>query len=208
MVTHPISNKLDVASCRKLRPYSRDEYFLRILWALASPLFRFSPRPCFGWRRMLLRLFGAKVEPDAHVYPSARIYLPWNLVLGEESSIGEWVLVYNLGLVTIGDRATISHRAHLCAGTHDYRDPTLPLLRLPIEIGSQAWVCADAFVGPGRKIGEGAIVGAASVVVTDVPPWQIVAGNPARMIKNREMNRTASEKHSYPTITQKAHEQC
>jgi len=107
------------------------------------------------------------------------------LTLGEQASIGEWALIYNLGPVMIGDRATISHRAHLCAGTHDYRDPTLPLLRLPIEIGPQAWVCAEAFVGPGRRVGEGAIVGAAAVVVSDVPDWEIVAGNPARIIKRR-----------------------
>ncbi len=122
-----------------------------------------------------------------HVYPSARVYLPWNLSVGDQASIGEWALVYNLGPVTIGARATVSHRAHLCAGTHDYRDRSLPLLRLPIEIGPQAWVCADAFVGPGCKVGEGTIVGAGSVVVKDVPPWQIVAGNPARVIKPREL---------------------
>ncbi len=180
--------ELDIESCRNQRPYSRREYFGRVLWALATPLFRFSPRTLFGWRRMLLRLFGAKVGRGAHVYPSARIYLPWNLRLGAHASIGEWTLIYNLGLVTIGDRATISHRAHLCAGTHDYRDPTLPLLRLPIVIGAQAWVCADAFIGPGKRVGEGAIVGAAAVVVQDVSPWQIVAGNPARVIKRREMH--------------------
>jgi putative colanic acid biosynthesis acetyltransferase WcaF len=182
-----MSSALDIETCRALRPYSRGEYLGRVLWTLARPLFQFSPRPLFGWRRLLLRLFGARVGRDAHVYPSARIYLPWNLTLGDECSIGEWALVYNLGPVTIGDRATVSHRAHLCAGTHDYRDPTLPLLRLPIEIGPQAWVCADAFVGPGCKVGDGAIVGAGAVVVKDVPPWQIVAGNPARVIKPREL---------------------
>ena len=139
---------------------------------------------------MLLRLFGARIGRHAHVYPSARIYLPWNLSLGDQASIGEWALIYNLGPITIGDRATVSHRAHLCAGTHDYRDPALPLLRLPIEIGAQAWVCADAFVGPGRSVGEGAIVGAAAVAVSDVAPWQIVAGNPARVIKTRVLYTT------------------
>lgn len=178
---------LDIEACRNLRPYSRWEYVLRVLWTLATPLFRFSPRPCFGWRRMLLRVFGAKVGTSAHIYPSAKIYLPWNLRIGNQASIGEWALIYNLGPVSIGDRATVSHRAHLCAGTHDYRDPALPLLRLPIQIGSQAWVCADAFVGPGRTVGDGAIVGAAAVVLEDVPAWQIVVGNPARVIKPREL---------------------
>ena len=183
-----MSDRLEIDHCRRQRPYGRGEYVGRILWALVSPLFRLSPRPFFGWRRFLLRLFGARVGRQVHVYPSARIYLPWNLTLGAEASIGEWVLVYNLGPVRIGAQATVSHRAHLCAGTHDYRDPALSLRRLPIEIGPQAWVCADAFVGPNVRVGEGAIVGAAAVVVRDVPAWQIVAGNPARVIKARELD--------------------
>ena len=112
------------------------------------------------------------------------------LTMGVESSVGEWALIYNLGPVTIGNKSTVSHRAHLCAGTHNYKDPSLPLLRLPIEIGAQAWVCADAFIGPSVHIGEGAIVGAASVVVRDVPAWTIVAGNPAKVIKPRILNAT------------------
>ncbi|MCF7996744.1 MAG: putative colanic acid biosynthesis acetyltransferase [Chromatiaceae bacterium] len=176
---------MNVTACRQARPYRSHEYIGRVLWSVVTPLFRFSPRPFFGWRRMLLRAFGARVGRNAHVYPSARIYLPWMLTLGEQASIGEWTLVYNLGPVKIGERATISHRVHLCAGTHDYRDPALPLQRPPIEIGAQAWVCADAFVGPGCSVGEGAIVGAAAVVVSDVPDWQIVAGNPARIVKQR-----------------------
>mgnify|MGYP002280335680 CR=1 FL=1 len=182
-----MTKELDIGNCRRQRPYSRREYLGRLLWALVSPLFRWSPRPLFGWRRFLLRLFGARVGRQAHVYPSARIYLPWMLTLGEQASIGEWALIYNLGAVTIGDRATISHRAHLCAGTHDYRDPALPLLRLPIEVGAQAWVCADVFLGPGRRVGEGAIVGAGAVVVSDVPDWTVVGGNPAQPIKKREI---------------------
>ena len=184
---------LDIASCRRLRPYSWREYIGRVLWGLVTPLFRFSPRPFFAWRCFLLRLFGARIGRNAHIYPTARIYIPWNLELGEEASIGEWVLIYNLGLITIGERTTISHRAHLCAGTHDYQDPSLPLLRLPIDIGTQVWVCAEAFIGPGRQVGDGSIIGAAAVVVRDVPPWQIVAGNPAHIIKPREIVSTIED---------------
>lgn len=182
-----MSDTLDIDNCRSQRPYRRSEYVGRLLWGLISPLFRWSPRPFFGWRRMLLRLFGAKIGWQVHIYPSARIYLPWNLIVGDQASIGEWALIYNLGPIKIGERATISHRAHLCAGTHDYQESAVPLLRLPIEIGAQAWICADAFVGPDIKIGEGAIVGAGSVVVKDIFAWQIVAGNPAKLIKMRTM---------------------
>lgn len=180
-------NVLDIDSNRSARKYSRNEQLCRILWALAAPLFRFSPRICFGWRRFLLRLFGAKVGYATHIYNSAIIYMPWNLTIGDQSSIGEWALIYNLGRITIGNRTTISQRVHLCAGTHDYTDPALPLLKPPITISDQAWVCADAFVGPGVTVGEGAIVGARAVVTRDVEPWAIVAGNPAKFIKQRKL---------------------
>jgi putative colanic acid biosynthesis acetyltransferase WcaF len=121
------------------------------------------------------------------MYPSARIYFPWNIELGDWSAVGENTLVYNLGRITIGKKVTISHGAHLCAGSHDYRMPDMPLLKPPITIGDQAWICADAFVGPGVTVGEGAVVGARAVVVKDVEPWTIVAGNPACAIKKREL---------------------
>lgn len=178
---------LDVKENRRARKYSLGEMICRVLWTLAQPLFRFSPRPCFAWRRFLLRSFGAKIGRSVNVYPSATIYFPWNLEAGDESAIGEHALIYNLGRVTLGPRVTISHCAHLCAGTHDHTKPDFPLLRLPIVIGSDAWICADAFVGPGVTVGEGAIVGARAVAMKDVKPRSIVVGNPARVSKTREI---------------------
>lgn len=182
-----MSDGLDIGSARDARPYTRKEYLGRVLWMLAWPLFRASPRPLFGWRRFLLRCFGARVGRAVHIYPSARIEIPWNLDIGEQSSIGENVLVYSLGPVTIGPRSTVSHNAHLCAGSHDYRDPALPLLRLPISIGADAWICAQSFIGPGSRVADGAVVGAGAVVNGVVEAWTVVAGNPAQFVKKREL---------------------
>src|SRR6266571_8255409 len=178
---------LDIKKNRRAQKYSSGEMTRRVLWTFVQPLFRFSPRPCFAWRRFILRRFGAMVGRNVHVYPSATIYFPWNLEAGDESAIGEYAFIYNLGGVTIGARATISHRAHLCAGTHDHTKPDFPLLRPPIVIGSDAWICADAFVGPAVTVGEGAIVGAGAVAMKDVRPWRIVIGNPARESRRREI---------------------
>ncbi|HRO63212.1 putative colanic acid biosynthesis acetyltransferase [Thermomonas sp.] len=183
---------LDIATARSARPYSRREYVGRVLWALATPLFRCSPRPLFGWRNLLLRLFGAKLGRGVHVDPGARIEIPWNLELGDHAAIGAGVWVYNLGPIRVGARATVSHRAHLCGGSHDYTDPALPLLRTGLAIGDDAWVCADAFVGPGVTVGEGAVVGAAAVAMRDVEPWAVVAGNPARVVKRRALRQAQS----------------
>jgi len=178
---------LDVQQNRRARKYSSGEMIRRVMWKVAQPLFRLSPRRCFGWRRFLLRCFGAKIVRSVRAHPSATIYFPWNLEAGDESAIGEHAFVYNLGRVTMGGRATISHRANICAGTHDHTKPDFPLLRPPITIGPEAWVCADAFVGPGVTIGEGAILGARAVAMKDVNPWTIVVGNPARESKRREI---------------------
>jgi putative colanic acid biosynthesis acetyltransferase WcaF len=180
-------SKLDVQANRSSRKYPLGEMLLRILWGFGKVLFRASPRPCFGWRRMILRCFGAHIGREVHVYNSTVVYFPWNLRAEDWSSIGEWVLIYNLGKVTIGPSASISHRAHLCAGTHDYTRADLPLLKPPIFIGAEAWICADSFIGPNVRVGQGAVVGAGAVVTKDVPEWTVVAGNPAREIKKRRM---------------------
>ena len=184
----PEKRGLDIDANRSARKYSRTTQLRRILWALARPLFRYSPRLFFGWRRFLLRLFGARVGREVRIYSDAVIYFPWNLEVEDHAAIGEGALIYNLGQVTIGRDATISQRAHLCAGTHDYTDPAMPLEKPPIKVGAQAWVCADAFVGPGVSVGEGAVVGARAVAMKDVPAWAVVAGNPARQIKRRRMS--------------------
>lgn len=80
---------------------------------------------------------------------------------------------------------TISQNAHLCAGSHDYNDRAMPLLKLPIEVRDDAWICADAFVGPGVIVGARSIVAARGVAINDVPEAIIVGGNPARFIKHR-----------------------
>lgn len=180
-------SELDIAASRARSSYTLTEQLGRVAWALAQPLFRWSPRPCFAWRRALLRVFGARVGRAVHVYPSTQITLPWNLELGDWSSLGEHVLVYNLGRTTVGARATVSLRAFLCAGTHDATRADMPLLRATIHVGAQAWVCADAFVGPGVSVGEGAVVGARAVAVRDVPAWTVVVGNPARPAAKRQL---------------------
>lgn len=187
-----LMNQLDILKNRKSTKYSLKELVLRVMWGIVRPFFYFSPRPFFGWRNLLLRIFGAKVGNNTHIYNTAYIYFPWNLEIGEYSSIGEYAFIYNLGSINIGSKVTVSQRVHLCAGTHDHTDPALPLLKPPIVIKDQVWVCADAFIGPNVSIGEGAIVGARAVVTKDIDPWAIMAGNPAKFVRQRELKGIAS----------------
>lgn len=176
---------LDIRANRAERKWSWKEQAGRVLWALAQPCFRFSPRIFWGWRNWMLRMFGASIAADVHIHPSVLIALPWNLAIGAHSSAGDRAILYNLGPISIGAGATISQGAHLCAGTHDYHRADLPLIKAPITIGEGAWICADAFVGPGVNVGDYAIVGARGVVMRDVADWTVVSGNPARVVGKR-----------------------
>lgn len=171
---------------RNTRKWTAAEQIYRVAWSLASVLFWLSPRSIWGWRCLLLRLFGARIGKHVHIYPSVKITIPWNLEIGDYTAIGDGAILYSLGKITIGPRVTISQRAHLCAGTHDWRQPDMPLLKKTIEIHSDVWVAAEAFIGPGAQIGQGAVVGARSVVTRDVSSGLVVAGNPAREIGRRE----------------------
>ncbi len=133
----------------------------------------------------MLRLFGAKIGANVHIHPDVRIAIPWNIAIGKDSAIGERAILYALGPISIGERVTISQNAHLCAGTHDFRRTDMLLLKPPIAVGNDSWICADAFVGPSVTIGEAAVVGACAVVMRDVPPRAVVVGNPARKVGTR-----------------------
>lgn len=140
-----------------------------------------------GYKRFVLRLFGAKLSNSAHVYSSAKIYMPRNLVMEGLSNIGPNTTIYNVDLVTIKDRATISQGAHLCTASHDIRDWNEKLITAPISIEEYGWVAADAFIGMGVTVHEGGVVGARAAVFKDVESWTVVGGNPAKVIKKRIM---------------------
>jgi len=169
-------------------PYPRREVVLRTLWAaVQATVFRWSPRPLHRFRARLLRLFGADI-PDITkvvVFPTARITFPWNLSLAPRAMIGPNVTVYNLAKITFAYGANVSQGVHLCAGTHDYNRWSMPLVTSPITIGKNAWIAADVYVGPGVTIGECCVVGARSVVVSDLPARMICIGHPCRPVRDR-----------------------
>lgn len=175
-----------MSGSRHASPYGVGEQLGRMAWAVCqATLFRWSPRPLYRWRVWLLRLFGARVQPSARIHPTVRIQFPWNLRLASSVAIGDSATLYALDMIELGERVTISQHAYLCAGTHDYRDPSMPLVRRPIRIDEDAWVAARAFVGPGVEVGAGAILGAGSVTMRSLAAWQIYAGNPATAVKLR-----------------------
>ena len=158
----------------------------RVVWGFAWLLLaRWTPPPLHGWRRLVLRLFGARIGDGSRIYASVHVWNPRNLAVGHGVVIGPRVRCYNQGRITIGDDVVISQDASLCASTHDVQDPAFPLLLRPITIEWEAWIAAEAFVGPGVSVGEGAVLGARGVAMRALEPWTFHSGNPARALKPR-----------------------
>lgn len=169
--------------------FSLTNRLIRLVWIICwLMLAAWTPRQAAPWRRLLLRAFGARMAPGADVRGSARVWLPANLTMGDNAVIGPGVDCYNQERITIGPGALVSQRACLCAGSHDVNDLHFQLIARPITIGARSWVAAEAFVGPGTQIGEGAVLGARGVAFGRLDQWTIYAGNPATALRPRRIN--------------------
>jgi len=166
----------------------RPAWFVQLWWLVEALLFHPSPQICYGWRRFLLRAFGARIGKGVLIRPSVTVTYPWKLSIEDWSWVGDHVTLYTLGEIVIGENAVVSQHSYLCTGSHDYARPTFDIYAQPIRIESESWVAAHVFVGPGVTVGRGAIVGACSVALKDVPPMTICAGNPLKVLRARPTN--------------------
>jgi putative colanic acid biosynthesis acetyltransferase WcaF len=181
------NNKLNLTKYHNV--YDKKHQLIRLLWTLVWSL-----GTCFlpmsigaGWKRFLLRLFGAHVDSTAIVYSKVKIFWPANLYMGKHVRIGANVTILNVAPIYFGEQSLVSDGAYLCSGSHDIRDPFFSQITSPIHIEAQAWIATQAFVGMGVTIGEGAVVGGRAAVFKDVEPWTVVGGNPAKKIGERKI---------------------
>lgn len=186
---------LDAKDTRPLEggaSFSLRNRLTRVAWGATWLVFaRFTPPPLHAWRRIILRAFGARVGKGTRVHASVSVWLPANLDLGANVLIGPGARIYNQGAISIGARSVISQRAHLCASTHDIHDPHFQLVLRPIAIGTGCWVAAEAFVGPGVRMGDGAVLGARAALFENAEAGGVYSGNPATFRKARDLRREA-----------------
>ena len=163
----------------------RNVFIVQLWWLVQGTLFACSPQFLYGWRRFLLRLFGAKIGEKVLLRPSVRVTYPWKLSIGDYSWIGEYSTLYNLGEIKIGKNVAIAHHVYLCTGEHDISVETFNIGQRPVVIEDEAWLPNDVFVGPGVTIGRGCVIGARSTVLQNMPEGMICYGYPAKPVKKR-----------------------
>jgi putative colanic acid biosynthesis acetyltransferase WcaF len=163
----------------------RSNWYVQLWWLVQATLFRWSPQILYGWRRFLLRLFGAKIGKEVVIRPTATITFPWKVKMGDYSSISDNVTLYSLGDIEIKENSVISQNCYLCAGSHKVDSYSFEIFSKEIVIEEKVWLASDVFVAPGVTIGRGAVVGARSSVFSDLPEMMICFGTPAKPIKQR-----------------------
>lgn len=167
-------------------PWSLSDRIRLVLWNYCWILFcSWTPKPLNFWRLFWLRLFNCKIYGKPFVHQRARIQIPWNLILHDRACLGDRANAYSLGVIEIKSAATVAQEAYLCAGTHDFYNPDLPLVTAKITIGENAFLGARVFVMPGVNIGSDAVIGACSVVTKDMPERTICVGQPCRVLRDR-----------------------
>lgn len=160
---------------------------VQLWWLVQATLFRASPQFAYGFRRWLLRLYGARIGAGVLVRPTATITYPWKVVVEDGAWIGDNVVLYSLGDIHIGRNAVISQRSYVCAADHDFQRRAFPIRARPVHIADQTWIGTDVFIGPGVSIGCAAVIGARSSVFTNMPPEMVCFGSPCRAVKARVM---------------------
>jgi putative colanic acid biosynthesis acetyltransferase WcaF len=164
----------------------RSAAYVQFWWLVQETLFGLSPQFMFGWRRFLLRQFGARIGKGVKIRPTARITYPWKVSIGDWSWVGDHVVLYSLSEIQIGANVVVSQNCYLCSATHDYRTVTFDMIAGPILIEAETWLAADVFVGPNVSIGRAAVVGARSSVFGDLGGGYVYFGSPARQIRRRD----------------------
>ena len=165
----------------------KNAVIVQLWWLIQSTLFRLSPQFMYGWRRFLLRLFGAKIGKSVIIRPTVKITYPWKVKIGDYSWIGDDVNLYSLGEIEIRKNVVISQKSYLCTGSHDYSKINFPIYAKKITIEDECWIATDVYIAPGITIRKGAIVGARSSVFKDLKGSKIYIGSPVKFIKNREV---------------------
>ena len=172
----------------KIHQQTFADLVLRQIWNVVWFLFcRFTPAPFHIWRILILKLFGAKIKFNVRIYSSCKIFRPWNLIMDNNSWLGRNVDCYSYDKIFIGEKSIISQNTFLCTGSHDYNSKNFELITAPIVIESNVWVSSRVFVGPGVTIKNNCVILACSVVTKNTEQNYVYAGNPAKILKKRNL---------------------
>lgn len=186
----PESPRGRIAALPIFAPLVRVVRWRRAMWAdlrlrLLAQLGFF---PSHMVRNFFYRRSGLTLPRSSSVHWRAEFYHPGGIVIGANCIVGDTCFLDGRDGIRLGRNVNIGSHVSIYTRQHDVDDPDFAEVGGPVDVGDYAWIASHAVVLPGVSIGEGAVVAAASVVTKDVPPYTLVGGNPACVIRERNHN--------------------
>ncbi|GAA4777238.1 MULTISPECIES: acyltransferase [Microbacterium] len=154
--------------------------------------------PGHALRLGTLRLFGAKIGKRSGIFRGTTVLGIDRIDIGDDVVIAFRCLLDARGGLTIGDSVVIASDVHFITGSHDPHSDTFDYSLKPIVIGDHAWIASRVTVLPDVTIGRGAVVGAQSLVTSDIGEMEIAAGVPAKVRAQRESKLAYSPSYRPP----------
>lgn len=143
--------------------------------------------PSYLVRCFLYRLAGIKIGDGSAIHMFASFYNPSNIVIGNDTIIGEWAVLDGRGKLEIGDHVDIASNVMIYNGEHDINDENFKAVFAPVIVEDYVFVGPRAIILPGVTVGKGAVIGAGAVVTRNVESFKIVGGVPAKEIGERQL---------------------
>ena len=172
-------------------PFSPRDYLVHGVYFTAYGLVKYLPSPLGNPLRYWVSRPFVRSMGRVRLYEGVTLWYPYRISLGHRVTLNEWVYISGFGGVEIGDDVSIGHRTTIISSDHVFSDRSRPIrdqgiVGAPVVIESGVFIGCNVTVLRGVRIGEGAVVGAGSVVAGDIPPYAVAAGVPARAVGTRD----------------------
>ena len=182
-------NTTDLTRYSKAHYTTGRGFIVRALWYVINYTVFVSPFvPFNALKRLILKIFGAKIGKGVVIKPCVNIKYPWHLTIGNNTWIGEGVHIDNLVDVTIGANCCLSQDSLIETGSHNYKRSDFCLITAPVTLENGVWLCARSVVTGGTICRSHSVLAAASLAPAELLPYSIYKGVPAVKIRNREIN--------------------
>jgi len=142
--------------------------------------------PSHHLRRFFYRLGGIKIGRGSSIHMGATFYSPSNISIGEDTIVGERVVLDGRDKLIIGNHVAIASEVMIYNSEHNINDDNFQAIEAPVVIDDYVFIGPRAIILPGVEIGKGAVIAAGGVVTKDVPPFAVVGGVPAKIIGERK----------------------
>ena len=168
----------------KLSDYIINGFYFLIYWP-----FKYLPSPIGDYLRFITTILFLKTNNYIRIYEGVTFWYPYRISIGKKVTLNEWIYISGFGDVSIGDGCSIGHRVSIISSNHGMKKnssiKSQGITAQSVFIGNDVWIGANATILGGVTIGEGAIIAAGAVVNSDVEPFTVSGGVPAKTISIR-----------------------